>query len=78
MMTKRPGKRRVLQEGVEVLGARHYFQESKVKVQALENRIKRLVYEDERAKKLTQIANEKSEKLLRARERHERELEAKE
>ena len=78
MMTKRPVKRRVLQEGVEVLGARSYFQESKVKVQALENRIKRLVYEDERAKKLTQIANEKSEKLLRARERHEREIEAKE
>jgi hypothetical protein len=41
----------------------------------LENRIKRLVFEEQRAKKLTDIANEKAEKLLKARDRHQRELE---
>ena len=44
---------------------------------ALENRIKRLVYEDERAKKLTHIANEKAERLMQARERHVKALEEK-
>ena len=42
-----------MREGVEMLGARLYYQDSQHKVTALENRIKRLVYEDERAKKLT-------------------------
>jgi hypothetical protein len=40
-------------------------------VKALENRVKRLIFEEERAKKLTRIANEKAEKLLKARSRHE-------
>eukprot|EP00347_Sterkiella_histriomuscorum_P006729 403351658 len=43
----------------------------------LENRIKRLFFEDERAKKLSALANEKAEKLLKARDRHQRELEKK-
>jgi len=41
----------------------------------LENRIKRLVYEEQRAKKLTDIANEKADKLLKARDRHQKQLE---
>ena len=41
----------------------------------MENRIKRLVYEEQRAKNLTDIANEKAEKLLKARDRHQKELE---
>jgi len=40
-------------------------------LQGLENRIKRLAFEEERATKLTQIASEKAEKLLKARERHQ-------
>ena len=60
-----------------MLEAKLFYQDSQFKVEALENRIKRLVYEDERAKKLTQIANEKAEKLMKARERHEQELEHK-
>lgn len=39
---------------------------------ALENRIKRLVFEEEWAKKLTKVANEKAEKLMKARIRHEK------
>jgi hypothetical protein len=36
----------------------------------MENRIRRLAFEEERASKLTEIANEKSMKLILARERH--------
>ena len=66
--------RRVNPEGVEMLDAKLYFQDSQFKVNALENRIKRLIFEEERAKKLTKIANQKAEKLFQSRERHERDL----
>ena len=48
-----------------------------MKNQALENRIKRLAYEQQRAQKLTDIATEKAGKLLDARDRHQRQIEAK-
>ena len=35
------------------------------------------MFEENRAKKLTEIANEKAEKLLRARDRHQKSLEEK-
>ena len=44
--------------------------DSSTKANALEARIKRLVFEEQRAKKLTDIATEKAEKLLKARDRH--------
>ena len=59
-----------MREGLEMLEARYMQKDSMRKVNMLENRIKRLVYEETRAKKLTDIANEKAEKLLKARERH--------
>jgi len=40
----------------------------------LENRIKRLAYEQHRAQKLTDTATQKAEKLLEARERHQKYL----
>ena len=36
----------------------------------MENRIKRLQFEEERSKKLEQTANERAEKMLDARKRH--------
>lgn len=60
-----------------MLEAKYLQKDSGIKVKALENRIKRLVFEEGRAKKLTEIANEKAEKLLKARDRHQHELEAK-
>ena len=42
------------------------------KNQALENRIRRLAYEQQRAQKLTDIATEKAGKLLDARDRHQK------
>lgn len=53
-----------------MLEAKYLQKDSNIKVKALENRIKRLVFEEGRAKKLTEIANEKAEKLLKARDRH--------
>lgn len=60
-----------------MLEAKFVQKDSTRKVNALENRIKRLVFEEQRAKKLTDIANEKAEKLLRARDRHAKEIEEK-
>ena len=45
------------------------------KNQALENRIRRLAYEQQRAQKLTDIATEKAGKLLDARDRHQKQIE---
>ena len=38
----------------------------------MENRIRRLAFEQERANKLTDIATTKAEKLLEARDRHQK------
>ena len=70
-------QRRIIPDGVDMLDAKIYYQDSKFRVESLENRIKRLVFEEERAKKLTKIANEKADKLLDARQRHIKELEYK-
>lgn len=76
MNPNNPG-RKALKEGLEMLEARYLFKDSQQKANALENRIKRLVFEESRAKKLTDIANEKAEKLLKARDRHQKEVEIK-
>ena len=41
----------------------------------MENRIRRLAFEKERAQKLTEIATKKAETLLEARERHMKKIE---
>eukprot|EP00347_Sterkiella_histriomuscorum_P010889 403374534 len=69
--------KRAVQDGLEMLDQKLSLQESKQNLSMLENRIKRLFFEDERAKKLSALANEKAEKLLKARDRHQRELEKK-
>ena len=63
-------KRKVHAEAIEMISAREFYNESQSKVNLLENRIRRLIFEDERAKKLTRVAEEKATKLLYARERH--------
>ena len=64
------GGRKAIREGIDMLEAKFLQKDTTLKVNALENRIKRLVFEENRAKKLTDIANEKAEKLLKARDRH--------
>ena len=41
---------------------------------SLENRIKRLAFEEQRATKLTDVATAKAQKLLKARDRNEQRL----
>jgi len=62
--------RQAMREGIDMLEARLLQKDKATKANLLENRIKRLVFEEQRAKKLTEIANEKAEKLLKARDRH--------
>ena len=69
--------RKAIREGIDMLEAKYLQKDGKIKANALEARIKRLVFEENRAKKLTEIANEKAEKLLKARDRHQKELEDK-
>ena len=64
--------RRAMREGIDMLEARLLQKDKAAKANLLENRIKRLVFEEQRAKKLTEIANEKAEKLLKARDRHQK------
>ena len=69
--------RKAMREGIEMLEVKLLQKDNANKANLLENRIKRLVFEEQRAKKLTEIANEKAEKLLKARDRHQKDLEAK-
>ena len=62
--------RKAIREGIDMLEAKYLQKDGSIKAYALESRIKRLVFEENRAKKLTEIANEKAEKLLKARDRH--------
>lgn len=57
--------------------ARVQLQNSIKKTEMLENRIKRLAFEAARAQKVTDQVTIKAEKLLEARERHQRQLEEK-
>ena len=50
-----------------MLDKKQTYNDSKLNIQLLENRIKRLMQEEDKSKKLAQLANEKAEKLLQAR-----------
>lgn len=61
--------------GFQSLENRNLLQEQIRKNMALENRIRRLAFEQQRAQKLTDIATEKASKLLDARDRHVKQVE---
>ena len=44
--------------------------EERTKLQSMENRIKRLEFEEQRARKMEQLANQKIESQMQARSRH--------
>ena len=73
----RSGGRIGVQEGIDMLNAKRMKKDKEVKQNQIEARIKRLVYEEKRAKKLTDMATVKAEKLILAHERHQKELEEK-
>jgi len=64
-------------DGYDVLMSRVALQNSVKKSEMLENRIKRLAFEASRAQKVTDTVTLKAEKLLEARERHQKEIEEK-
>ena len=68
------GKRRIHQEGLLMLGNHYNLKESELKSQIMENRIKRLEYEENRAQKNQAAAERKAEMMLAARNRHHEDL----
>lgn len=68
------GTRRVHQDGVIMLDKHLSVKDSSHKIEIMQNRVKRLLYEEERARKLSQMAKMKADKMLEARERHQKEL----
>lgn len=60
-----------------MLMSRMALQSSIKKSELLENRIKRLAFEASRAQKVTDTVTLKAEKLLEARERHQKTIEEK-
>jgi hypothetical protein len=61
-------------DGHDAYQARLFLKESNKKAEMLENRIKRLAFEAQRAQKVTDNVTAKAEKLLEARERHQIEV----
>ena len=76
------GGKKISEDPKELFGIDHYEQsvilnDIQKKQKMVENRIRRLAFEQERAQKLTEIATTKAEKLLEARERHQKKIEEK-
>ena len=64
------GKRRVHADGLKMLDNHYQLAEEKIKMQQMENRIRRLEFEEMRARKMETLANERAEKMIEARKRH--------
>jgi hypothetical protein len=68
------GVRRVHQDGILMLDKHLSVIDSTHKIEIMQNRVKRLLFEEERARKLSLLAKMKADKMLEARDRHQREL----
>ena len=64
------GKRRIHKEGLSMLDNHYQVIEERTKLQSMENRIKRLEFEEKRARKMEQLANHKIDSQMQARSRH--------
>jgi hypothetical protein len=53
-----------------MLEKRYQEKDAQDRLQTMQNRVRRLQFEDERASKMAEIAQTKAEKLLEARKRH--------
>mmetsp|Transcript_6216 Transcript_6216/g.4689 ORF Transcript_6216/g.4689 Transcript_6216/m.4689 type:complete len:94 (+) Transcript_6216:275-556(+) len=71
------GKRRIHEDGELGYSFKLNHKDAKIKAEIMENRIRRLLFEEERAKKLSEVAKMKAEKMLEARLRHQREVDEK-
>lgn len=68
--TSMGGKRRVHTEGLKMLDQHYSTKEEQMKLQSMENRIKRLEFEETRAQKLESLANKRADNMIEARKRH--------
>lgn len=68
------GYRRVHQDGVMMLDRHYEMKDSTFKIEIMQNRVKRLLFEEERARKLESLAKNKADRMLEARDRHQKEL----
>ena len=68
--TSMGGKRRVHTEGLKMLENHYQMSEEKLKMQSMENRIRRLEFEEQRARKMERLANERASNMIDARKRH--------
>lgn len=62
--------RKINEVGLQMLQKSYHLREKEIKAQILENRLKRLEHEEERAEKLRKKAEEKAELMMNARQRH--------
>lgn len=68
--TSTGGKRRVHAEGLKMLDNHYEVLEERTKLQSMENRLKRLEFEEHRAKKMENLANQRLSSQMEARNRH--------
>ena len=64
------GRRRIHIDGFTMLDKHYNMNENAQKVSVMENRIKRLEFEENRARKMANLAQNRAEKMLEARKRH--------
>jgi len=63
-------KRRVMEDGVYMLDTHLEQRDNETKMHVMENRIKRLLFEEERARREAEKARKKADSMLKARQRH--------
>ena len=70
-------RRRVHENGLSMLNEHYAAKRQQQNLQKMENRVKRLQYEEDRAKKMATLAEERAEKMITARNRHLNDFEEK-
>ena len=73
-MTTLSGNRRINEDGLRMLRNNLNIKEKEMKATILENRIRRLEHEEERALKNKRMAEKKAEQMMLARQRHHTDL----
>ena len=63
-------KRRVHEDGLSMLNEHYSAIRHQENLRKMENRVKRLQFEEDRAHKMEMIAEERAEKMIAARNRH--------
>ena len=62
--------RRVHEDGALMLDKKFFEKDAKLKLESMANRVKRLQFEEDRANKMADFAQQRAEKMIEARKRH--------